>query len=120
MSRPLSTSGVAGEGEVELRGARRSLVFDADASHYTPQGSPCSLCGVRHSIEAPPTGFIRVRERVPGGTRDVALLCPDCIGRAIIQVERVGYWSQMGAGVRSAIQRVLAKRAKRIATPASP
>lgn len=91
---------------------RRRLIFDADASQFMPAdmgGKPCSLCGVHQEIHSNPRTFIRVREKIQGGSREIAHVCPDCVARLFLQVERHKLWDQVTAVVRSAIERIFKK-----------
>lgn len=85
----------------------RKLVFDGDASQTTARdfgGEPCTLCHGR-----PPT-LIRVREKVAGGTQPVAFVCPDCVARMFVQVERLSLWHTVSGVVLRAIHKVLLKK----------
>lgn len=82
--------------------AKRPLVFDGDGTHNGPNSESCTLC----QKDDTPWGHvvIRVREKIEGGTRPVALLCPDCIARAVLQVERLGLWRHVSRVVMMAIR----------------
>lgn len=97
-----------------VKPGKRALIFDGDGARYIPGDSPCTLCGTPQEIDTAPRVFIRVREKLAHGTREVALLCPDCIARAVLQVERLSLWRDVSGAVRAAIQRMIAKRRKRI------
>lgn len=89
---------------------RRRLIFDADASQFMPDtGKPCSLCGVQQEIDKAPRTFIRVREKIQGGSREIAHFCPNCVARLFLQVERHKLWDQVTAVIRSAIERIFKK-----------
>lgn len=95
-----------------LPAARADLVFDGDGSQFMPTGHPCSLCRVRQTPTfTPPHSFVRVRERIQGGTVERAWLCPDCVARATMVANRLGYWKQCSVAVRSAMRRMF-NRAK--------
>lgn len=91
---------------------RRLLVFDGDGSQFCPGGEPCSICNVRQTPTGKPRAFVRVRKRLAVGTWPVAQLCPDCICRALLQVERLGLWGEVSPAIRAAIRRMLTKRTK--------
>lgn len=91
------------------------LVFDADGSQFLPSGEPCSLCGIRMSTvgmwsPSNPRAFIRVRRKVPGGTDPVAMLCPTCIARALLQVGRHDLLKYVNPTVLAAIDRMIDKQ----------
>jgi hypothetical protein len=95
--------------------ARRPLVFDADGAQYSAgmhHGFPCSICRRHQEIHEAPRGFVRIRLKVEGGTEPipVAMLCADCIGRALIVVERHGWWNDMAASTLRAVRNTIAKR----------
>lgn len=109
MSQP--TKALARNDRTDVAKFATGVVFDGDGSQYIPGHSqPCTLCGIWQGIVRPPTTFVRVRRRVDGGTREVAWLCPDCIGRAMIQVNRLGLLRQMRPTVRGALRRMINKR----------
>ncbi len=97
--------------EIEKPG-KRQLVFDGDASQFAPDsGLPCSVCGVHQSVDDKlHTCFIRVREKIPGGTRHLMLVCPDCVARMFLQVERLSLWNQVSGVVMAAIRRLFEKK----------
>lgn len=90
---------------IEVRGKRRSLIFDVDGSQYAPGGSPCTLCGCRQDAfdDRAPRAFVRVREKVDHGSVVVAQLCPDCIARAVVRVDRHQLWAWVSRPVQVAI-----------------
>lgn len=93
------------------RTPKRRLVFDVDGSQYTDSGAPCTICGARQVIwEGGPRSFVRIREKIPLGTRIVAYVCPECVGRLFLQTERLRLWNQVSGTVRAAIRRVLMRR----------
>lgn len=95
---------------------KRQLVFDGDGSQYGDAGLPCSVCG-KHQVHEV---FIRVREKVPGGTRHLMLVCPDCVARLFLQVERLDLWRHVSGVVMAAIRRLLEKRRAKEAKKAEP
>lgn len=73
-------------------------------------GIPCTVCGAHQSTDQQRT-YIRAREKLAdGSTRIVTLVCPDCVARMFLQVERLDLWSQVSGIVMSAIRRALDKR----------
>ena len=96
---------------------KRELIFDVDRSQFLPTGSPCSICGERQDPFGRHVSFVRVREKLGDHSEPVAWLCPDCVARAMIQVERHGLWKQLSGAVAAAVARVLAR--KRQVVPAS-
>ncbi len=85
----------------------RNLIFDGDASQTTAAeygGSPCTIC-----LNRPPT-LIRIREKVPGGSKELMFVCPNCVGRLFVQVERLGLWKDVSAVVQRAMAKVLGRR----------
>lgn len=91
----------------------RKLIFDGDASQFMPDsGEPCTLCGVHQNVydDKAPTTFIRVREKVGGGTKEIAFVCPDCVARMFLQVERLSLWGQVSGTVLAAIKRLFVKK----------
>lgn len=110
-----------------VRPGKRQLVFDGDGSQFTPDtGLPCSVCGKHQTVgDRPSQVFIRVREKLTtGGTRHLMLVCPDCVARMFLQVERLSLWDQVSGVVRSAIKRLFEKKWARAsagrAQPANP
>ncbi len=91
-----------------------ALVFDVDGAQYCG-GEPCSLCGIRQTPTGKPRAFVRVRQKVKGGTRELNWICPDCVGRLVMQVEKLGLWSEMSPAVQGAITRMLARRRRVLA-----
>lgn len=91
---------------------KRALIFDVDAAQYGDAGAPCSLCGVRQ-VPAVLLSFVRVRQKLGDHSKELAWLCPDCVARAMIQVERCGLWRQLSAAVATAVKRVLTRKAER-------
>lgn len=90
---------------------KTTLIFDGDGAQYLSSGDPCSLCGCRQTPWGKPRAFIRVRRKVnPGASKQVAQLCPDCIARAVLQVERLSLWSEVSPAVRAAVKRMINKR----------
>jgi hypothetical protein len=103
---------------------RRKLVFDGDGSQFLPDtGLPCSVCG-KHQLpeDVPSQVFIRVREKLANGTtRHLMLVCPDCVARMFLQVERLSLWNQVSGVVMAAIKRLFEKRwAKKHGSSAEP
>ena len=98
---------------------RRKLIFDGDGSQFLPNGKPCSFCGRKMEPEdMPPPIFIRVREKLANGsTREIAHVCPDCVGRAFLQVERLSLWGQVSGQVVAAIKRVFEKKQEKAKGP---
>jgi len=91
----------------------RRLVFDGDASQFMPDtGTPCTLCGVHQNVydDKAPTTFIRVREKIEGGTHTIAFVCPNCVARMFLQVERLSLWNQVSGTVMAAIKRLFTKK----------
>lgn len=71
------------------------LIFDGDGSQYAGE-EPCTSCGERQQIHCPPTVFVRIRRAQrtnSAASREVAWLCPDCVARAMLQIERLGLWT---------------------------
>jgi hypothetical protein len=91
---------------------KRKLIFDGDGSQYTSAGLPCRLCGVHQTVDdMPPSVFIRVREKLEdGSSRLVMHVCPNCVARLFLQVERLSLWNQVSGVVMAAIKRVFEKK----------
>ncbi len=106
--------------EITIPG-KRQLVFDGDGSQYTDSGFPCSVCGKRQRIGDPQNQvFIRVREKLAtGGTRHLMLVCPDCVARMFLQVERLSLWNQVSGVVMAAIKRLFEKKRAKAEAKAS-
>lgn len=89
-------------------GGKRTLIIDGDGSHYTPEGSPCSLCNDRqHVDDMPPKVWVRVREKADDGTRVIGYVCPNCVARLFLQVTRLGLWKQVSGQLMAAIRRAI-------------
>lgn len=95
---------------------KRQLIFDGDGSQYTESGLPCSVCGKHQRVDDSQNQvFIRVREKLAaGGSRHLMLVCPDCVARLFLQVERLNLWNQVSGVVMAAIKRLLAKRRTKV------
>lgn len=106
--------------EAERDTGKRELVFDADASQYCG-GDRCALCNSKQFIDKPPRGFVRIRRKVTGGTEPIAHLCANCIARALLVVERSGYWRDVNPTVLAAIERLIVRnRGRASKTPRLP
>ena len=90
---------------------KRKLIFDGDGSQFTDTGQPCSLCNTRMTADNGLV-FIRVREKLQTGTRELGFVCPDCVARMFLQVTRLDLWRHVSGNVVRAIQRLLRKRWK--------
>jgi hypothetical protein len=88
-------------------GGGEGLIFDVDGAQYLPTGEPCTVCGVHQGIEHPPRALVRIRRKAGGRSTEVAFLCPDCVGRAMIQINRCNLLGQMSPAVRAALRRMI-------------
>lgn len=89
---------------------RRKLIFDGDGSQFLPDtGLPCHFCGI-HQTPEDAMIFIRVREKLESGTREIGHVCPDCVARMFLQVERLNLWKYVTGQVMAAIKRLFKKR----------
>lgn len=87
-------------------GDKRTLIIDGDGSHYTPEGSPCSLCNDRQTVENGLV-WVRIREQVPGGSSPIGYVCPNCVARMFLQVTRLGLWKHVSGGLMASIRRAI-------------
>lgn len=105
---------------IAIVSARQALIFDVDGSQFGAEfgltADPCSICGVTQGIHRPPRAFVRIRRKVTGGSKRVALLCPDCIGRAMIKIIRHELGREMTPAVRGTLRRMF-NDARRVAKP---